>query len=159
MPQNVVEYFVEAALRCRTAAAGGGVRQDKLVELREFQLRRNRLPALISSHSGAPENCTLPDALAPAENPGPGRLTANFDRLQKSATGGTTSTVSARSGSGQAFRDAAANRCATASLPLSHQPTKELTYPLNHAICCKSALGLDRMNAFTPAWQHKRSTR
>src|SRR5271165_552363 len=84
--QNVVEYFVEAELRCRTAGAGGEVRQDKWLELREFQLRRNRLPALISSHLGPPENGTLPDSLAPAENPGPGRLTAKFDRLQKPAT-------------------------------------------------------------------------
>src|SRR5271165_6476958 len=84
--QNVVEYFVEAELRCRTAGAWGEVRQDKLLELREFQLRRNRLPALISSHSGPPESWTLPDSLAPAENPGPGRLTAKFDRLQKPAT-------------------------------------------------------------------------
>jgi len=68
MLQNVIEYFVEAELWCRTAAAGGEVRQDKLFELREFQLRRNRLPALISSHSGPPESSTLPDSLAPAEN-------------------------------------------------------------------------------------------
>jgi hypothetical protein len=86
MLQNVIEYLVKTQRRCRTAAAGGEVRQDKLFERRAIQLRRNRLPALIFSHSGPPENGTLPDSLAPTENPGPRRLTVKFDRLQKPAT-------------------------------------------------------------------------
>jgi hypothetical protein len=86
MLQNVVEYLVKTKLRCRTTAAGGEVRQDKLLEGREIQLRRNRLPALIFSHSGPPENGTMPDSLATTESPGPGRPTAKFNRLQKPAT-------------------------------------------------------------------------
>jgi hypothetical protein len=83
--QTVVEYFVEVGLQSRTAGAGGEVRQDKLLELREFQWRRNRLSALISSHSGPPESWALPDSPVPAENQEPGRLTVKFDRLQKPA--------------------------------------------------------------------------
>jgi hypothetical protein len=45
--QNVVEYLMKTQLRSGTAASGGEVRQDKLFERREIQLRRNRLPALI----------------------------------------------------------------------------------------------------------------
>jgi hypothetical protein len=44
--QNVVEYLLKAQFRCGTAAAGGEMRQDKLLKLYEPQLRRNRLPAL-----------------------------------------------------------------------------------------------------------------
>ena len=84
--QNVVEYLMKTQLRSGTAASGGEVRQDKLFERREIQLRRNRLPALIFCHSGPPENGTLLDSLTSTENPGPRRLTANFGRLQKPAT-------------------------------------------------------------------------
>jgi hypothetical protein len=41
---------------------------------------------LIFSHSGLPENGTIPDSLATTESPGPGRPTAKFNRLQKPAT-------------------------------------------------------------------------
>jgi hypothetical protein len=62
------------------------MRQDKLLELRELQLRRKRLPALSFRHSGPPKNPTLPDSVASAEILGPRRLTAKFNRLQKPAT-------------------------------------------------------------------------
>jgi hypothetical protein len=62
------------------------MRQDKLLELRELQLRRDRLPALSFRHSSPPKNRALPDSVASAEISGPRRLTAEFDRLQKPAT-------------------------------------------------------------------------
>jgi hypothetical protein len=37
-------------------------------------------------HSGPPKNPALPDSVASAEIPGPRRLTAKFNRLQKPAT-------------------------------------------------------------------------
>ena len=45
--QNVVEDLVKTQLRCRTSATDGEMRQDKLLELRQLQLRRKRLPALL----------------------------------------------------------------------------------------------------------------
>jgi hypothetical protein len=62
------------------------MRQDKLLELRELQLRRDSLPALSFRHSSPPKNRALPDSVASAEISGPRRLTAEFDRLQKPAT-------------------------------------------------------------------------
>src|ERR1700733_7788771 len=59
--QNVVEDRVKTQLRCWTAATDGEMRQDKLLELRQLQLRRNRLPALSLRHSGPPKNPALPD--------------------------------------------------------------------------------------------------
>jgi hypothetical protein len=86
MLQNVVEYFLKAQLWCRAPAARGEMRQDKLLELHEIQLRRNCLPALSFRHSGPPENWTLPNSLTSAESPGPRRLTSISDHIQKPAT-------------------------------------------------------------------------
>ena len=73
-PQNVVEDLEQTQLWCRTAAAAGKMRQDKLLKRSETQLRGNRLPALASSHSDPPESWTLPGSAAPAENLGHSRL-------------------------------------------------------------------------------------
>jgi hypothetical protein len=62
------------------------MRQDKLLELRTLQLRRQRLRPLSFRHSGPPKNPALPGSVASAEIPGPRRLTAKFKRLQKTAT-------------------------------------------------------------------------
>jgi hypothetical protein len=62
------------------------MRQDKLLELRELQLRRDRLPALSFRHSSPPKNRALPDSVASAEISGPRRLTAEFNHRQKPAT-------------------------------------------------------------------------
>src|SRR5208337_3949859 len=62
------------------------MRQDKLFKWSETQLRWNRLPTLASSHSGPPENWTLPYSAAPAENPAPRRLAAKFSYPEKPAT-------------------------------------------------------------------------
>jgi hypothetical protein len=70
--QNVVEDLVQTQLWCWTAAAAGKMRQDKLLKRSETQLRRNRLPALASSHSDPPESWTLPRSGAATENPASG---------------------------------------------------------------------------------------
>src|ERR1700712_660092 len=62
--QNVVEDLIKAQLRRRTAATDREMRQGKLLELRERQLRWDRLPALRLRHSSAPKNWPLPDSVA-----------------------------------------------------------------------------------------------
>jgi hypothetical protein len=51
--------LVKTQLRCRTAATDGEMRQDKLLELRQLQLRRNRLPPLSFRHSGPPKKPSI----------------------------------------------------------------------------------------------------
>src|SRR3954469_2885376 len=84
--QNVVEDLEQTQLRGRTAAADGQVRQDKLLEQCETQLRGNRLPATASSHSSPPENRILPDPGTAAENPASRRLSGRIGGLEKPAT-------------------------------------------------------------------------
>jgi hypothetical protein len=45
------------------------MRQDKLFELRKAQFRRNRLPALASSHQCHPQIWTLTDLAPPIKTP------------------------------------------------------------------------------------------
>jgi hypothetical protein len=74
------------SFECRTAAAAGKVRQDKLLKRSETQLRRNRVPALASSHSDPPESWTLPQGVAAAENQGHLPPAAESTRLEKPTT-------------------------------------------------------------------------
>ena len=67
-PQNVVEDRMQTQLRCRATAADGKMRQDKFFELQNIQLRWNRLPPLISSHSDSPEIWTITYSGALVEN-------------------------------------------------------------------------------------------
>jgi hypothetical protein len=84
--QDVVEELEQTELRCRTAAADGQVRQDKLLEQRETQLRGNPLPTAASSHSDTPENWMLPRSGAETENPTPQGLSGRIRGPGKPAT-------------------------------------------------------------------------
>jgi hypothetical protein len=59
------------------------MRQDKLLELRKAQFRRNRLPALASSHQCHPQIWTLTDLAPPIKTPGLTRLADKFSRVIK----------------------------------------------------------------------------
>jgi hypothetical protein len=62
------------------------MRQDKLLELLQAQLRWNHLPAWVSSHSLRREIWTLTDPASPIRNPVLARLADKFDDLEKLAT-------------------------------------------------------------------------
>src|SRR4051812_13709042 len=86
--QNIVEDLEQAQLRCRTTAAHGKVRQDKLLEQLETQLRGNCLSMAASSHSGPPENWILSDPGAAPESPALRRHSGRFGGLEKPTTSG-----------------------------------------------------------------------
>ncbi|WP_208454051.1 hypothetical protein, partial [Burkholderia gladioli] len=70
----------------RSASAATQVRQDKFLELRFAQFRRNHLPAWVTRHSMNPEIWTLTDLPSPISNPLPAWLADKFDDLEKPAT-------------------------------------------------------------------------
>jgi hypothetical protein len=84
--QNVVEDPVQPRRRCRTTPTRTQMRQDKLLELRKAKFRRNRLPALASSHQCHPQIWTLTDLAPPIKIPSLTRLADKFNRLIKPAT-------------------------------------------------------------------------
>ena len=77
---------MKAQLWCRTTAADGKMRQDKLFKLRPPQLRGKGAPTLASSYSDLPESWTLPGWVVLPENLGPARLADKFTSLEKPAT-------------------------------------------------------------------------
>ena len=85
-PKNVVEDLEQTQLRCWPTATEGQVRQDKLLKQSAIQLRGDRLPSSVSSHSATPESWILPGAATPAEKLGQQRLLATFPRVEKPAT-------------------------------------------------------------------------
>jgi hypothetical protein len=84
--QNIVEDLQQTQLRRRPTPADGKMRQDKLLKQCETQLRGNCLSMAASSHSDAPQNWFLPDAVAAAENLALQRLSGRFDDPEKPAT-------------------------------------------------------------------------
>ncbi|MGF6931318.1 hypothetical protein OKW41_000457 [Paraburkholderia sp. UCT70] len=83
--QDVVEDPVQPQRRCRTTPTRTQMRQDKLLELRKAQFRRNRLPALASSHQCHPQIWTLTDLAPPIKTLGVTPLTDKFSRAIKPA--------------------------------------------------------------------------
>src|ERR1700738_1497390 len=67
--QDVVEDLVQRERRRRSASTTTQVRQDKFLELRLAQFRRNRLPAGVIRHSMRPEIWTLADFALTLRNP------------------------------------------------------------------------------------------
>src|SRR6202007_577230 len=74
--QNVIEDLVKTQLRCRTAATDGEMRQDKLLELRELQLRRYRLQAVSFPHCVDSAGGAADYPVNRGLNPPPSRISA-----------------------------------------------------------------------------------
>jgi hypothetical protein len=77
---------VQRQRRRRSASATTQVWQDKFLELRFAQFRRNRLPAGLARHSMRPKIWTLADFHLTLRNPVWAGLADKFDQLEKPAT-------------------------------------------------------------------------
>jgi hypothetical protein len=84
--QDVIEDLVQRQRRRRSASTTTQVRQDKFLELRFAQFRRNRLPAGVTRHSMRPEIWTLADFAMTLRNPAWARPADKFDHIEKPAT-------------------------------------------------------------------------
>ena len=84
--QDVVEDLAQWQRGRRSASAATQVRQDKFLELRFAQFRRNRLPARVTRHSPGPEIWTLTDLPSSISNPVLARLADKFYDFEKPAT-------------------------------------------------------------------------
>jgi len=78
-PQDVVEDGMQTQFGCRTATPHDQVRQDKLFELRQAQLRGNPLPLLALPHFDRQSDRILAYGMPPPKNASRLRVSDKFD--------------------------------------------------------------------------------
>ena len=80
--QNVVENSMQRQFWCRSSEAGQKMGQDKLLELRQGQTRRNPLPVLAFCHFQTPKHLDCQHLRSNQENPGVQRAPDEFIDLK-----------------------------------------------------------------------------